>query len=98
MTQVEYETLRHADANFKRIAESYGLKCEGPSVRGSFLVDDGTSVRCFGPLRPGPHKSLIRIDTPSVWTPLNVSMMRQNTYDKIGNAEFDTLPEGWEHL
>ena len=73
MTNDEVSALVHADdSSFGSIARRFGFDVEGPSARGSFLVDDGTKVWLFSSMRT--HGRTI---TPSVWSPLNVSVMRR---------------------
>lgn len=66
--------------DFKRHCKTLGFKCEGPSARGCFLVYDGSKVRLFGPWKLDYFG---RTAIPSVWTPLNVAVMRQESTEGL---------------
>ena len=69
----QYNYLQHADDNsFTSLARSYGLAVEGPSKHGSYLTKDSDGRILFWSAMRKHGRTYV----PSVWTDLNVSVIR----------------------
>ena len=85
----QYNYLQHADDNsFTSLARSYGLAVEGPSKHGSYLTKDSDGrILLWSAMRK--HG---RTYVPSVWTDLNVSVMRQeNQSNPLGHGHWESF-------
>lgn len=69
-------------SRFKETAAFYGFEVEGPSARGSFLVREPEGKTW---LFAGDHNRgyFGRMVVASVWSPLNVAVMRQESTEGL---------------